>query len=59
VNPGDIVVADEIGVSVVPYNQAEYVYERAIKQAAAEEASRKDILSGASVADLLKKYGRI
>lgn len=59
VNPGDIVVADEIGVSVVPYDQAEEVYERAVKQAAAEEATRKDILAGAKVEELLKKYGRI
>jgi len=59
VNPGDIVVADEIGISVVPYDQAEIVYEKAIKQAAGEEASRKDILSGATVEELLKKYGRV
>ena len=59
VNPGDIVVADEIGVSVVPYAQAGQVYERAVKQAKAEEASRRDILAGAKVEDLLRKYGRI
>ena len=59
VNPGDIVVADEIGVSVVPCAQAEEVYTRAVKQAAAEEASRNDILSGATVEQLLKKYGRV
>ncbi len=59
VNPGDIVVADEIGVSVVPYGQAEDVYQRAIQQAAGEEAARKDILAGATVEELLKKYGRV
>jgi len=59
VNPGDIVVADEIGVSVVPYDQAEAVYARAVKQAMAEEASRQDILRGATVQELLAKYGRI
>jgi len=59
VNPGDIVVADEIGVSVVPRGQADEVYERAMKQAAGEEASRKDILAGATVEELLKKYGRV
>lgn len=59
VKPGDIVVADEIGVSVVPYEQAEAVYEKAVKQAAAEAASRKDILAGATVEELLQKYGRV
>ncbi|QQO08614.1 RraA family protein [Breznakiella homolactica] len=59
VNPGDIVVADEIGVSVVPYGQAEAVYEKAAKQAAQEEATRKEILKGATVAELLAKFGRI
>lgn len=59
VNPGDIVVADEIGCAVIPYDDIDEVYERAIKQAQNEELSRKDILNGATKDELLKKYGRI
>ena len=59
VNPGDIIVADEIGVTVVPYEQAEEVYAKAVKQAANEEAARKEILKGATVPELLAKFGRI
>lgn len=59
VKPGDIVVADEIGVSVVPYEQAEEVYEKAVKQAANEEGCRQEILKGATVPELLAKFGRI
>ncbi len=59
VNPGDLVVADEIGVSVVPYDQLERVAMEARKLADAEEASRKEILKGATYKDLLEKFGRI
>ena len=59
VNPGDIVVADEIGISVVPFDQAQDVYQKSVNQAAGEEGSRKEILKGATVDELLKKFGRI
>jgi len=59
VNPGDIIVADEIGVTVVPYGQAEEVYEKAVKQATNEEGCRQEILKGATVPELLAKFGRI
>lgn len=59
VNPGDLVVADEIGVAVVPYAELADVYVKARKQADAEIASREDILKGFTYQDLLKKYGRI
>lgn len=59
VNPGDIVVADEIGVTVVPYAQAEAVYEKAVKQAEGEEGCRQAILRGATVPELLAQFGRI
>jgi regulator of RNase E activity RraA len=59
VNPGDIVVADEIGVTVVPSADAAEVYEKARAQADKEEKTRADILKGLSVKELLAKYGRL
>lgn len=59
VNPGDLVVADEIGVSVVPYKDLEKVYKLAREQADKEIASREAILKGATVEDLLGEFGRI
>ena len=59
VNPGDLVVADEIGVAVVPYKDLESVYKTARAQADNEIASREEILKGAGVDELLAKFGRI
>lgn len=59
VNPGDLIVADEIGAVVVPYSQLAEVYEKAREQADKEIATREAILAGASVEELLAKFGRI
>ena len=59
VNPGDLIVADEIGVAVVPYNELEAVYKKARAQADLEIATREEILRGATVDELLAKFGRI
>lgn len=59
VRPGDLVVADEIGVTVVPSGDFEEVYEKAKEQAEKEEATRKMIAEGWSVKQLLEKFGRI
>lgn len=59
VNPGDLVVADEIGVVVVPQEKMEAVYERARTIAENEESMRALILEGATFQDLLAKFGRI
>jgi regulator of RNase E activity RraA len=59
VHPGDLVVADELGVSVVPYADLAVVYLRAKDQADKEAGARKDVLNGMGVEELLKKYGRI
>lgn len=59
VNPGDLVVADEIGVVVVPQDRMEAVYERASTIAENEESMRQLILQGATFQDLLAKFGRI
>ncbi len=59
VHPGDLVVADELGVTVVPAGILEEVYEGAKVLAANEEKVRKEILAGATVEELLSKFGRI
>ncbi len=59
VNPGDMIVADEIGVTVVPSNDLAAVYEKAREQADKEARTRADILKGLSVQELLAKYGRL
>jgi regulator of RNase E activity RraA len=59
VRPGDLIVADEIGVVVVPKEDMEKVYLPAKEQAEKEEATRQEILKGATVQELLEKFGRI
>ena len=59
VHPGDLVVADEIGVTVVPSGDFAEVYDKAKEQAEKEEATRKMIAEGWSVEQLLEKFGRI
>ncbi len=59
VSPGDIVVADEIGVVVVPLADADAVLRRAREQAEREEATRRRIREGRSVDELLAEFGRL
>lgn len=59
VKPGDVIVADEIGVSVVPQEILEETYIKAKEQAAIEEAAREEILKGKTVDELLQKFGRL
>ena len=59
VNPGDFIVADLMGVSVIPLAQAEEVLKAAAEQAAREEETRKWVQQGKTVEDLLAEFGRI
>lgn len=59
VNPGDLIIADEIGVVVVPQQDLEIVYAKAQEQAEREEAIRAEILKGKTADELLAKFGRI
>lgn len=59
VNPGDIVIADEVGVTVVPLGIAEEVLEKAKQQAAKEEETRAAIRAGKTVDELLEEFGRL
>jgi regulator of RNase E activity RraA len=59
VNPGDIVLGDEIGVTVVPLEHAAEVLEKAREQADKEEQTRARIREGKSVEELLAEFGRL
>jgi 4-hydroxy-4-methyl-2-oxoglutarate aldolase len=59
VEPGDIIVADEIGVTVVPNAKLAEVLKLAREQAQREEFTRREIAKGKTVAQLLAEFGRI
>lgn len=59
VHPGDLVLADEIGVVVIPLEEAEGVLRRAQQQAEKEEATRQWIRSGKTLAEILQAFGRL
>ncbi len=59
VNPGDFIVADLMGVTVVPLEKAEEVVKLAQEQADREEETRKWVAQGKTVEDLLNEFGRI
>lgn len=59
VQPGDVIVGDEIGVVVVPHAQAREILVRAREQADREEATRRRIQEGKSVEELLYEFGRL
>ena len=59
VNPGDFIVADLMGVTVIPLDKAEEVVKLAQEQAEREEETRKWVAQGKTVEDLLNEFGRI
>lgn len=59
VHPGDMIIADEIGVAVVPFANLAPVLVAAREQAEREEATRKRIGEGRSFEQLLEEFGRI
>ena len=59
VRPGDFIVADTIGVSVVPLEKAEEMLTLAAEQAEREQNTRKWVAQGKTVEDLLAEFGRI
>jgi 4-hydroxy-4-methyl-2-oxoglutarate aldolase len=59
VKPGDFVVADTIGVTVVPLERAHEVIELAREQVDREQKTREWVAKGKTVEDLLAEFGRI
>lgn len=59
IEPGDIVVADENGIGVVPRDEAADVLEATRHQISKEKVIREKISSGASVTDLLAEFGHL
>jgi regulator of RNase E activity RraA len=59
VNPGDIVLGDEIGVTVVSLESAAEVLKKAREQADKEELTRAKIREGKTVEELLAEFGRL
>jgi regulator of RNase E activity RraA len=59
VQPGDFIVADLLGVVVVPLALAEAVVEAALHQAEREARTREWVRQGKTVEDLLHEFGRI
>lgn len=59
VNPGDFIVADLMGVVVVPLEIAEEVVKLAQEQADREALTREWVAQGKTVEDLLNEFGRI
>ena len=59
VQPGDFIVADTIGVAVIPLAKAEEIVALAEEQAEREQKTREWVAQGKTVEDLLKEFGRL
>lgn len=59
VNPGDFIVADLMGVTVIALEKAEEIVELAREQADREQKTREWVAKGKTVQDLLNEFGRI
>ena len=59
INPGDMIIADENGITTVPGSQLEEVLKLGREQAEREESTRQQIAKGKTVDELLEEFGRI
>jgi 4-hydroxy-4-methyl-2-oxoglutarate aldolase len=57
VNPGDFVFADFDGVVVIPRNHVDEVLQLALNKATRENSSRAELMEGAYLRDVYRKYG--
>ena len=59
VRPGDFILADEDGAIVIPMEHVESVLLESERLTAIEKNIRKEIASGLTLAEALKKYGHV
>lgn len=59
VRPGDLILGDEIGVVVIPFEVAAQTLRAAQEQAEKEELTRAKIREGKTVDELLAEFGRL
>ena len=59
VNPGDLILADEIGVVVIPQENGADILAKARAQAEKEEKTRARIREGKTVEQILAEFGRM
>jgi 4-hydroxy-4-methyl-2-oxoglutarate aldolase len=59
VNPGDVVVADDDGVIVLPREQAPEIAQKTVEWESKDNRARQDILGGMKLLDALEKYGAL
>jgi len=59
VNPGDIVVADDDGVIVLPADSLDTIVKRVIEWSQSESGARIDIRNGLPLLRALEKYGHL
>jgi len=59
VRPGDFILADEDGAIVIPVEHVESVLLESERLTAIEKNIRKEIASGLTLAEALKKYGHV
>ena len=57
VNPGDFVFADFDGVVVVPKTSVQEVVHLALSKASREDSSRAELMGGAYLRDVFRRYG--
>jgi regulator of RNase E activity RraA len=57
VNPGDFVFADLDGVVVIPKTNVEEVLRLALNKSTRENSSRAELMKGAYLRDVYRKYG--
>jgi len=59
VNPGDIIVADDDGVIVVPQGDLDDILDRVVAWSDSESGAREEILKGLPLLMALEKYGHL